>query len=346
MQVRTSDRASVNGDRGRLGEGHRGRHGPRPRRFEVVAFPSEGTTLRGWFYRHTDAEPRCRPALVMAHGFTATISGMVADRYAQRLHACGLQVLLFDHRGFGLSGGSPRRQVNRWVQARGYRDAIAFLAQRPDVDPGRIAIWGDSLSGAVAICVAAFHQGVRAVVVQVPACGAHHASPSIAAGYEALRTVFNAADLTSLPARVIGPAPVVSPDQAREPSLLRPLTAYRWFQQFGARAGTGWSNEATLVELDTQPALHAQLCAPHLTCPSMWIIADDEMPGANPEVTLAAYQSAPAPKELLRIEGGHFGLLYPETAVFERVIDAQTRFLTANLGLGTPVDYPPGASSC
>jgi alpha-beta hydrolase superfamily lysophospholipase len=154
MQVRTS----VDADRGRLGEGSRGLHGAHPRAFEVVAFPSEGATLRGWLYSHAEhagAEPRRRPALVMAHGFTATISGMVADRYAQRLHAGGLQVLLFDHRGFGLSGGSPRRQVNRWVQARGYRDAIGFLARRPDVDPGRIGIWGDSLSAAVAICVAA-----------------------------------------------------------------------------------------------------------------------------------------------------------------------------------------------
>jgi len=336
MQVQTT----VDPDRGRPGEGSPGLSDPHPVGPQFVAFPSEGATLRGWLYthaEHTHVEPRRRPALVMAHGFTATISGMVADRYAERLHASGLQVLLFDHRGFGLSGGSPRQQVNRWVQARGYRDAIAFLERRPDVDPGRIGIWGDSLSGAVAICVAAFDPGVRAVVVQVPACGAHHASPSVGRGFEALRTVFRSADLTSFPARVIGPAPVVSPDQVRDPSLLRPHTAYRWFLQFGARPGTGWSNEATVVELDTQPALHAQLCAPYLTCPSMWVIADDEMPGANPAVTMTAYRSAPGPKALLRVEGGHFGLLYPDTAVFDHVVDAQSRFLATHLTPGIPV---------
>ena len=57
MQLRTS----VDGDRGRLGEGSRGRRGPQPGGLEVVAFPSEGATLRGWLYshaEHTDAEPQ------------------------------------------------------------------------------------------------------------------------------------------------------------------------------------------------------------------------------------------------------------------------------------------------
>ena len=330
------------GDRG-PGPPRQGHPGPERRpvpSHELVTFPSEGATLRGRLYAHpegTDVEPGRRPALVMAHGFTATISGMVAERYAERLHASGLQVLLFDHRGFGLSGGSPRRQVNRWVQARGYRDAITFLARRPDVDPGRIAIWGDSFSGGVAICVAAFDTRVRALVVQVPSCGAHDAAPSTGGDFEALRTVFDTAELASLPARVVGPAPVVSPDQGRRPSLLVPLTAYRWFVEFGGRPETGWSNEASVVELDTHPALHAQLCSPHLTCPSLWVVADDEMPRANPAVTLVAYGSAPGPKELLKIDGGHFGLLYPETVIFDRVVDAQARFLAAHLVQGGSV---------
>lgn len=321
-QVRTA----VAGERGCRGRAGTTRDLLRPAP-EPVEFRSEDATLRGWWYGHCGPSPR--PAVVMAHGFTATICGMVADRYAERLHASGLQVLLFDHRGFGLSGGEPRQQVDRWVQARGYRDAIAFLTGRADVDPGHLGIWGDSLSAAVALCVAAFTPAVRAVVLQVPACGAHHAPGG---DFAALRDLFDTADLRAFPARVRGPAPVVSPDQTRCPSLLTPLSAYRWFTQFGARPGTLWTNQATVAELVTEPALHAQLCAPYLRCPSLWVVADDEMPGADPAVTLAAYRSVRPPKQLLRIAGGHFGLLYPGSAVFEQVVEAQVRFLADHLG--------------
>jgi hypothetical protein len=61
------------------------------------------------------------------------------------------------------------------------------------------------------------------------------------------------------------------------------------------------------------------------------------MPGANPAVSLAAHRSTPGPKELLRIEGGHFGLLYPETGVIDHVVDAQSRFLVRHLVHGTSV---------
>jgi pimeloyl-ACP methyl ester carboxylesterase len=285
--------------------------------------------LRGRFYVHA-GHPK--PAVVMTHGFSATISGMVADLYAEMIHAAGVQVLLFDHRGFGLSAGDRRQEINRWVQARGYRDALDFLTGQPCVDHERIAIWGDSLSGAVAIGVAAFDPRVRALIVQVPACGARRAAGDPGGeGFEALRTIFDTADLTRLPASTIGPAPVVSPDQLRIPSLLTPITAFDWFQRFGTMPGTLWVNRATVVDNDTDPAYHAELCSPHLGCPSLWVVADDEMPGAATEVALAAYRAAPRPKELLEIEGGHFGLLYPGTETFERVADAQCRFIARHL---------------
>ena len=62
----------------------------------------------------------------MAHGLSATISGMTADRYAEVFRDAGFAVLLFDHRNFGISDGEPRQQINKWVQARGYRDAMTL----------------------------------------------------------------------------------------------------------------------------------------------------------------------------------------------------------------------------
>jgi dipeptidyl aminopeptidase/acylaminoacyl peptidase len=135
----------------------------------LAEFPGDGATLRGFLFEHPGGP---RPVVVMAHRLSATISGMVADRYAEVIHAAGLNVLLYDHPSFGRSEGEPRQVIGRWIQLRGYRDAIDFVTTLPSVDRERIGVWGDSYSAAVALGVAAFDERVSAVVVQVPACGA------------------------------------------------------------------------------------------------------------------------------------------------------------------------------
>jgi uncharacterized protein len=116
-----------------------------------VTFSSEGADLRGWVYV-PDSKPPW-PLVVMAHGFSAT-RHMTADKYAEVFRAAGLAVLLYDHRGFGDSGGEPRLQLNPWIQARGYRDALSNGSSLEGVDASRVAIWGDSFSGGVALAVA------------------------------------------------------------------------------------------------------------------------------------------------------------------------------------------------
>ena len=296
----------------------------------LVEFPSEGATLRGRLYAHAD---RPRATVVMAHGFSATIAGMTADRYAEVLHAAGLNALLFDHRGFGSSGGEPRQVINRWVQARGYRDALDFVATRPEVDAARLALWGDSHSASTALAVAAFDTRVRALVLQVPACGsAPPPADRDGVKYRALRDTFAHANLAALPADLVGPMAVVSADQLSSPSLLPPVTAFRWFIDYGGRPGTLWQNVATIASPRTEVAFHAGLCAPHLRAASFWAIArDDEMPGAEPEVARDVFEAAPEPKQLLEIDGGHFGLLYHPSELFDVVSTAQAAFLVRHL---------------
>jgi pimeloyl-ACP methyl ester carboxylesterase len=296
---------------------------PAPR---VVEFASQASTLRGMLFEHPGSRPR--PLLLMAHGFSATISGMVADRYAAVLHAAGLEVLLFDHFGFGISDGAPRQVINRWRQLRAYRDALDFVATLPGVDDARLAVWGDSMSGASALGVASFDDRVRCVVVQVPACGSGTAPPDDAGAlHAALTATYWQAELPAVRDRR-GPTAVVSADQLGAPSLLTPITAFRWFIDYGGRPGTGWHNEAIVEVADAPVDFHAGLCAPRLFCPSHWTIArDDEMPGANSAVARAAFASAPEPKEMLEIDGGHFGLLYHPGELFDLVSRAQADFL-------------------
>lgn len=300
---------------------------PEPR---IVGFPSQGGLLRGRLYAHGSER---RPVVVMTHGFSATITGMVADRYAEVLHAAGLTVLLYDHRGFGLSDGEPRLVVNRWSQLRGYHDALDFVATLAEADASRIAVWGDSMSAATAIGIAAAEERVCALVVQVPACGQEPppADPEGSA-YASLLDLYRSGGPTVPPKSTVGPKAVVSADQLGAPSLLEPITAFRWFIDYGGRPGTGWQNRASIEVADTPVAYHAGLCSPHLKGASLWVIAnDDEMPDAEPHVARAAFEVAPEPKELLTIDGGHFGLLYYPSELFDRVSAAQADFLVRRL---------------
>ncbi|AYG03831.1 alpha/beta hydrolase [Gryllotalpicola protaetiae] len=296
--------------------------------YRDVEFDGERSVLRGRLYGHDSA----RPAVVMAHGFSATISGMVADRYAEVLHDTGLTVLLFDHEGFGLSGGEPRAVVNRWLQCRGYLHALEFASAQASVDRDRIGLWGDSFSASVALTVAACDERVAALVVQVPSCGvALGEAGSRARGLKLARELLYDRDV--LVDAVIGEElPVVSPDQETQPSQLVPLTAYRWFSEYGPRVGTGWLPTARRATIATDPPYTTDAVVGALRCPSLWVIAnDDEMPGSGTDVALKCFALAGGAAEKRMIAGGHFGLLYDESPLFAEVSAAQAEFLVRAL---------------
>lgn len=296
-----------------------------------VTFMSEGAALSGWFYVPDSGPPW--PLVVMAHGYSAT-RHMTADKYAEVFRAHGFAVLLYDHRGLGASGGEPRRQINTWIQARGYRDAISYASTLDGVNPSRVAIWGDSLSGGIALAVAAVDPRVAALAIQVPALGAAlpPAGPD-GSLYRAFKeTILTGNVEPSSSEEVEGPMPVVSDDQFRRPPALQPLTAYRWFIEYGGRFGTGWVNDVTRARPKTPAPWHPGLGAPYVTCPSVFVVSpEDEMPGAVPAVTRDAYDKLSGPKEWVDIDGGHFGLLYFPSPEFERASSAEARFLSDHL---------------
>jgi pimeloyl-ACP methyl ester carboxylesterase len=81
----------------------------------------------------------------MAHGLSGTRRdrlGAFAERFAQ--HGCFAMV--FDHRGFGDSDGTPdlfepARQLEDWAQA------IGFARRWLSVDPKRVVTFGSSMGG-------------------------------------------------------------------------------------------------------------------------------------------------------------------------------------------------------
>jgi dienelactone hydrolase len=150
-------------------------------RTETV-FRVGGDTCAAWLYRPIGAGGEV-PIVVMAHG----LSGTRRDRlgpFAERFAAAGFAALVFDHRGFGDSGGEadlfhPARQLEDW------RAAIAFARSLPGVDATRVVTFGSSMGGGNALAAAAGDTEVAAAISQVPFLDivrqAHRASPAVVA---------------------------------------------------------------------------------------------------------------------------------------------------------------------
>lgn len=294
---------------------------------EPVAFPSQGATLRGLLLRpDTTTLP---PVVVMAHGTSATIH-MVADQYAEVFRRNGLAVLLYDHRNFGASDGEPRQEINPWIQCRGYRDAIDFVRTLDDVDRDRVGLWGDSYSGGEVIVVGAADERVSAIVAQIPVCGAEPpARKPTREHFETIRALLSHGDVGGGPDDTVGPLPVVSPDPIGAPSLLEPVQAFRWFMEYGGRHGSGWRNRVTRVVPGTAVPYSPVLCAPFVGPPTLMMVAPgDEMVHADYGVARLAYELMPDPKQWYDIDGGHFGLLYHPSPLFDEASRVQTEFLT------------------
>lgn len=293
---------------------------------EDVEFRSEGALLRGMLLRpDSGSDP---PLVIMAHGTSATIR-MVADEYAEVFRRSGLAVLLYDHRNLGASGGEPRQEINPWIQCRGYLDAIDLAQTLEGIDRQRIGLWGDSYSGGEVIIVGAVDDRVSAIVAQIPVCGSRPPAlePS-QANFDGIRNCLLEGDVAGGPGTTVGPLPVVSPDQLGTPSLLEPIQAFRWFMDRGGRHGTGWLNQVTRVVPDTPVPYSPVLCAPFVSPPILMMVAPgDEMEHANYDVSRLAYDLMPDPKQWNDIAGGHFGLLYHPSPLFDEAARIQTSFL-------------------
>lgn len=297
----------------------------------AVEFESEGATLRGFLYEAAQGDPPF-PLVVMAHGTSATIE-MVANRYAEVFAGNGVSALLYDHRNLGISGGEPRQEINPWVQVRGYRDAITFASTLSRHDPTRIGVWGDSYSAAEVFLVAACDPRVRAVVGQCPTFGAETpATDPTGATFARIKATYESGDVSGRPEDITGPIPVVSSDQMGTPSLLKPIQAFRWFIDQGGRHGSAWQNVATRVVPSNRAPYSPYLCAPHVTAPSLMMVAHaDEMAHANPRVSRQAFDLIPGAKEWYDLDGGHFGLVYHPSELFNEVSSVQSDYLVRHL---------------
>ncbi len=296
-----------------------------------ISFPGfGGTTLRGWLYTPEKADNG--PALVMAHGFSAT-RAMALDPFARVFCEAGITVLVYDHRNLGESDGEPRQEINIWAQARDYRRAFDWLAQRPEVDPARIGIWGSSFSGGEVLVVGACDRRVAAVIANVPFASLPDTAQRLAdpGAFAAIRAALldeSGGGPADAAGEAMGPLAVVPEEGVDLPAFLAFPEASEWFLRAGADPGAGWHNRVTLRNcFGTVPAFDPGVCASHIAPTPLLMVVASEDRLAPTQGALQTFERAGEPKRLELVEGDHF-VVY-QGAGFARAAPVMRDFLLA-----------------
>ena len=244
---------------------------------EDITFTSGPDSCSAWLYR-PDTRAESLPIVVMAHG----LSGTRRDRlgaFAERFATAGLAALVFDHRGFGESGGEPdrfdpRRQLEDW------RAAISHARSLPEVDPDRVATFGSSMGGGNALAAAAADRHVAAAVSQVPFLDlsqAYRASLRVR-----VRMLLAAALGQHLPA-------VGQPDEAAFINAPDSEAGWRHVVAIGERSR--WRNRSSARWIITS-GFRTSKHAAGLHCPWLVCVGEDDQV-ANPARAGAAARLAP-----------------------------------------------------
>lgn len=114
--------------------------------YEDVWFPaSDGVRLHGWLV----PAPGARVTLVWFHGNAGNIGDRVHNiGFLHRV--VGVNVFIFDYRGYGQSQGN-RSDLSEEATYRDGRGALAHVSSRPDASRTRLVYFGRSLGAAVAV---------------------------------------------------------------------------------------------------------------------------------------------------------------------------------------------------
>jgi len=270
---------------------------------EDVEFAVEGgVTLRGWLFVPEGEPPH--PAITMAHGF-AGVKEHGLKRFAAAFAAAGFVVLVHDHRGFGASGGTPRSDVDPWVQIADWRRAISFLESQPMVDESRIGLWGTSYAGGHAIVLGATDRRLRAVVAQVPTISGYQQSLRRVAPdlVPALEAAFADDERRQFHGAPPATQAVVSADPSIAAAYRAPDAVAFYTQPVPEGA---WENAVTLRSSRAARMYEPGTWIPRVSPTPLLMIVGLHDTITVSDLALAAYERALQPKRLLTIDGGHF----------------------------------------
>lgn len=247
------------------------------------------------------------PAVCLAPGL-GWLKEMGLFEYAVALAGAGIAALAFDYRHYGQSGGQPREHLVPSAQIEDYREALTYLARRPEIDPQRLGIWGVSFSGGHVLQVAAYDRRVRAVAAVTPAVDVHamvrgRLPPAVDERLvhrfaEERRRLQETGEHTYLPLAAVD----------RKHGALMGTVSHAWQERMQATLAPTFRNRITADSVERMfehaPGLHIARISP---TPLLMILAsqDQEVPG---DVVRAAFARAGEPKRMVEVDCDHYGV--------------------------------------
>lgn len=294
---------------------------------ESVTFFSDRLRLQGDLYR-PDGDARAdapRPGILSLSGYEG-LKDIHPARFARQLTPEGYVCLAFDYRGFGSSEGE-RGRVAPQEQVEDTYNAVTYLADRPEVDPERIAVIGWGMGGGIGVQLAAQDRRVKALAV----CN------GIGSGSRTTRASHDEASWARL-------LELLAADRSRRvyagfSELVDPFTVLRLpgrTQQYvdsdlkpvpGFGTG-GVSLESAELMLRFEPELMAHLIAPR----PVLIVHGTENMLYGPAEASGLARAIGSSAELTWLDGaGHTEFMHDDDPVFGRLTNSLIRFFAEHL---------------
>jgi fermentation-respiration switch protein FrsA (DUF1100 family) len=286
-------------------------------------FTVAGDRIAAWLYRPEGADGPV-PAVVMAHGFTATREESL-NRFAGRFAESGFAALTFDYRGFGDSGGDERQVLSIPRQLEDVAAALGFVRGLEGIDPARIALWGSSFGGGMTLETASADHSLACAIAQVPFAEGP-AMLGAVPPVQAMRLTGKA--LADIRSRRSGSERVMIP-AAGPPGTLAAMTSEDALPGFEAIKPEGSRHQNLVAAAIAVEALRWRpgAKAGRIECPLLVQVASKDL---DTPPAPAAKAAARAPKgELRRYDCGHFDVYLDPW--FDQVASDQIDFLKRHL---------------
>ena len=116
--------------------------------------------LDGWWI---PSDSSTDPTVLMLHRGDGSISDAIPQ--AKMLHDARLNVLLFDYRGYGKSGGQHPTEALMEGDA---ESALTYLTQTRDLQPANILVYGNGLGASLAVTLCQHHNHLSALLLESP----------------------------------------------------------------------------------------------------------------------------------------------------------------------------------